>query len=91
MLHTPEDNAVLLDDEGEGMRKRKPYVIHVCGTPNGPYRYGGFYFEIHPYCGPSELLPNGDPVNRPPSARFLKVWNVFSKLDEATRDTYAAP
>ena len=64
--------------------------VYICGEPDGPYRYGGFYFEVHPYCGPIQLLPNGDPINREPSPKFLKMWNVFSKLDRATQDLYAA-
>ena len=68
----------------------KRTVVHICGIPDGPYRYGGFYFEVHPYCGPSPLLPNGDPINREPPPRFWKIWKVFSKLDQATKDSYAA-
>lgn len=64
-------------------------AIHICGIPEGPYRYGGYFFEIHPYCGPSELKKNGDPVNRPPSRKFLKVWEVFSTLRQADKDLYA--
>lgn len=69
--------------------RRKGYAVHICGIPDGPYRYGGFFFEIHPYCGPSELLKNGDPVNRAPSRKFLKVWEVFSKLSQSDKDLYA--
>ena len=70
-------------------RSKRVNVVHICGIPDGPYRYGGFYFEIHPYCGPFELLPNGDPVNRGPSRKFLRVWSVFSKLRQADKDLYA--
>ena len=63
--------------------------VFVCGIPDGPYRYGGFYFEIHPYCGPSQLLPNGDPINKEPSRAFLKMWEVFRRLDQAGRDLYS--
>ena len=64
--------------------------VHICGVPDGPYRYGGFYFEIHPYLGPSPLLKNGDPINRPPPKEFWKMWETFSRLDQATKDLYAA-
>ena len=43
-------------------RQRLPIAVHVCGIPDGPYRYGGWYFEIHPYCGPTPLLRNGNPI-----------------------------
>ena len=65
-------------------------TVFICGEPDGPYRYGGWYFEVHPYCGPTPLLPNGDPMNREPPPRFWKMWEVFSKLDRAAQDLYAA-
>jgi hypothetical protein len=64
-------------------------AVHVCGIPQGPYRYGGYWFEIHPYCGPSELKANGEPVNRAPSRKFISVWETFDGLRQADKDLYA--
>lgn len=66
------------------------YTVHICGVPDGPYRYGGFYFEIHHYCGPCQLNAKGDPINRDPSRKFLLMWDTFSKLSPADKDLYAA-
>ena len=71
-------------------RGGKPMEVHICGVPDGPYRYGGFLFEVHPYIGPNELLPNGDPINKAPSRRFLKMWDTFSRLPQDVKDQYAA-
>ena len=68
---------------------RKKTVVHICG-PSGVYRYGGFYFEVHDYFGPSVLKKNGDPINRNPPAAFWKVWETFDKLSQADKDLYAA-
>ena len=72
------------------MKHKSSNIVHICGVPDGPYRYGGFYFEIHPYCGPCPLKLNGDPINAEPPKAFWKMWDVFSKLDQAGRDLYAA-
>jgi len=64
--------------------------VHVCGIPDGPYRYGGFYFEVHPYLGPCLLKANGDPKQSEPPARFWPVWEAFDKLPQSERDKYAA-
>jgi len=71
------------------MTTRRISVIHICGIP-GRYRYAGFYFEVHPYCGPSELLLNGEPVNRASSRKFLRTWEIFRTLRQADKDLYVA-
>ena len=66
------------------------YQVHLCGIPQGPYRYGGFYFEIHPYCGPCELKAGGSPKNNNPPRRFWEMWDQFDKLSQSDKDLYAA-
>lgn len=57
--------------------------VHIC-FGGKVYRYGGFTFEIHPYCGPHPLKKNGDPVAHIP-ARFWPVWERFKALDVAEK------
>ena len=70
--------------------RRKPNIVHICGIPDGPYRYGGFRFEIHTYIGPALVNKRGDPVNKEPPKAFWKAWEAFSKLSQADKDLYAA-
>ena len=63
--------------------------VYVCNFVAGQWRYGGFWFEFHPICGPSPLNSRGDPNNRAPSKAFLKMWDQFSRLPTAEKDMYA--
>lgn len=63
--------------------------VHICGIPNGPYRYDGYFFEVHPYLGPCELKADGDPKNIPVTQKFNRVWQTFDKLSQADKDLYA--
>lgn len=49
----------------------------VCTSPT--YRWNGWYFELHAYCGPALLKKNGDVrVNVPNS--FWSDMNEFVRL-----------
>lgn len=71
------------------MTKRKQIVVHICGLPDGPYRYGGFLFEVHPYLGPCPVDLKGNPTNKRPPRGFWKMWETFEGLRQSERDNYA--
>ena len=60
----------------------------VCGF-HPQYEYGGYLFEVHPYCGPTPLnRRTGDPRATIP-ARFWSTWDEFGKLSPEEQRQYA--
>lgn len=45
------------------------------------YKYKGFTFEVHPYCGPCKLKKDWEPAAAM-GRRFWKVWSEWNKLPE---------
>ena len=43
------------------------------------YKYKGFTFEVHRYCGPCKLKKDGEPAAAM-GRRFWKVWSEWNKL-----------
>lgn len=71
------------------MKTKRTEMVHI--SWGGPfYRYGGYYFEVHPYLGPVPLNPDGDPTNKNPPRGFWKMWDQFDKLSQSDKDLYAA-
>ena len=59
----------------------------ICGW-EPVYRFRGFLFEVHHYCGPMPLKKNMEPrVNIP--AGFWDAWEVFTKLPPSKQGRYA--
>ena len=54
------------------------------------YRFKGFFFEIHKYCGPCPLKKNGDPSVAKPSKLFWEVVSEFCRLPEAEQKKHMA-
>ena len=48
------------------------------------YRYGGFIFEIHRYCGPCKLRADLEPAKKM-GPKFWKVWGEWDKLTPAEK------
>lgn len=57
-------------------------VFLDCGGPEYDISVGGkiYHFEMHPYCGPSLLKKNGDPVDlgKTPK-RFLEAASLWAQ------------
>jgi len=51
------------------------------------YKYDGWDFEIHSFCGPWPLKKNGDPCKRA-GRIFYKMWERFDKLSEEEKVKY---
>ena len=49
------------------------------------YRYGGFTFELHYYCGPAKLTKNGDPAARQ-GRKFFKAIDEWLKLTDEQKE-----
>jgi hypothetical protein len=50
------------------------------------YRFNGWHFEMHRYCGPHPLKKNGEPMAKIPQS-FWGTWKQFDALsaDEKER------
>jgi hypothetical protein len=71
------------------MNDDKGRVIAVVTMAN-IYRYGGFTFEMHRYCGPTKLKKNWEPAVTT-GRKFWKAWAEWNKLtDEEKRKTQIA-
>lgn len=59
----------------------------ICGPKI--YKYAGWTFEVHSYCGPAPLTKHGDPWRRIP-ARFWAMWKTFSSLTKDEQEKHRA-
>jgi len=50
------------------------------------YRFDGWYFEIHSYCGPWPLNKDGELRATPPGLKFWQMWERFQALSEEERE-----
>ena len=50
----------------------------ICSS--NQYKFQGWYFEVHNYCGPTPLNEDGDPTNEEIPAEFWDIWEEFSSL-----------
>ena len=57
----------------------------VCGP--SIYKFKGWFFEWHSYCGPWPLRKNGDP-RKNAGRKFWKVIEEFQKLNKEERKEY---
>lgn len=57
----------------------------VCSSP--AYRWEGYYFEWHYYCGPIELTKSGDPKQKS-SDTFYRAMNRFGQLSDAEKKKF---
>lgn len=56
---------------------------HICGP--SVYKYMGWQFEIHSYCGPWPHKANGEPRKKA-GAKFWEVYAEFNKLSQEEKD-----
>lgn len=57
----------------------------VCGPKL--YRYNGWFFEWHSYCGPYPLKKDGEPRKRAGRV-FWKVIDKFQELSKKQQEKY---
>jgi hypothetical protein len=50
------------------------------------YRYKGFTFEVHRFCGPCKLKKDWEPA----AAMGRRFWKVWSEWDKLTKEEKAA-
>ncbi len=62
-------------------------VFIDCGGPMHAISVGGeiLRFEMHPYCGPNILKPNGEPIDNQPH-EFLKAASLWAQQGEKVRN-----
>ena len=56
-------------------------LVNAIITMADIYKYKGFTFEVHPYCGPCKLKKDGEPAAAM-GRRFWKVWSEWNELPE---------
>lgn len=54
---------------------------HTIITMANIYKYGGFIFEFHRYCGPCKLKKNWEPAAR----EGRKFWQTISRWQKLTK------
>jgi hypothetical protein len=57
----------------------------ICSSSQ--YRYKGWYFEIHNYCGPHPLKKDGNPKALV-GKKFYEMYDEFSKLSKSKQKKY---
>ena len=64
------------DDQGR--------VIAILNIAN-VYRYKGFTFEMHRYCGPTKINKDGEP-SKTCGRKFWKVFDEWNKLSAEEKE-----
>lgn len=54
---------------------------------NRVYRYKGYYFDVHSYCGPTRLKKDDSPHMRP-GQKFWDMYVEFEKLSDEEKQKY---
>lgn len=57
----------------------------ICGPRL--YRYEGWFFEVHSWCGPHPLKKDGE-LRKRVGRRFWAVWNRFAALSDKQKARY---
>ncbi len=66
-------------------------VVHGILHLGGPvYRYGGYTFEMHHYCGPIVLKKNLEPRKNQPTSERDPFWSVFGRWQGLSEKEQAA-
>jgi hypothetical protein len=65
--------------------QRKDYQPETSKPRSGCYRYKGFTFDWHNYCGPQKLKTDGQPAKRE-GRKFYKAIADWYKLTDKQRE-----
>ena len=52
------------------------------------FRFDGWLFEVHSYCGPWPLNKDLSPRATPPGRTFWKMWNRFEALSAKAKEAH---
>jgi len=69
------------------LRLDGPRPGFLCGF-HPIYKFSGWRFEIHSYCGPWPLNKDGEPRATPPGRKFWEMWQRFCVLTDAEKEKY---
>jgi hypothetical protein len=57
-------------------------IVHLADI----YRFEGFTFEFHRYCGPIKCRKDGEPSKHPGGRRFFKTVERWQRLTKRQRE-----
>ena len=72
---------------------RQPAKVGASKAPTGficgprIYKYKGWFFEVHSYCGPWPLKKDGE-LRKRAGRVFWKVWASFDKLSKEDQEKH---